>query len=205
MKKGNQVRKRLTQLESQDLILESTLDLMSTLGWSGVSFKLIADRCKTTAPNIIYHFSNRDRLIQALFDRIVKNNYQIVSESFKPQMNAFERLCTHFLKNLEWAEKFPQEAAVIIQIYMEAGHNQEFAAIFERMVIKAEARIEEHLMAGHREKILHFKKPSAVLAREIHNMLLGEFLKIVSSKLVKIKHLSKKEIYEYLSAVTALK
>jgi AcrR family transcriptional regulator len=136
-----------------------------------------------SASNVVYHFPSRGDLMLALLDRISLNNGDIVQRNLKPEFNAYQRLLNHFEKNLEWATDFPSEAQIIAQIYAYAGHDLEFAKVFEVMFKRAQEKIVEHLLAGQREGLFHFQEDVGFLARLIHNMLVGAFINTVGSRL----------------------
>lgn len=178
-------RVRRSKDESRENILKESLKLIGQHGWTAVSFQMIAKRCRMSPANIVYHFATRESLLLALLNRISENNWAIVAAGLKPEMNAFERLLVHFQKNVEWARRFPEEAQIIVQIYANAGSQQEFADVFRVMIERAEARIEEYLFAGQREGLFHFSEEPDLMARFAHDLLVGAFIKTFGSILTK--------------------
>lgn len=176
-------RTRQSKEVSRDKILIASLKLMNEQGWSGLSFQKIAKSCRMSPSNVVYHFASRGELILALLDRISQNNSNIVQQNLQPEFNAYQRLLNHFEKNLEWAREFPAEAQVISQIYAYAGHDLEFAKVFEVMFQRAQGKIAELLLAGQREGLFHFKDEVGFLAQLIHNMLVGAFINTSGSRL----------------------
>ncbi|MEQ1877752.1 MAG: TetR/AcrR family transcriptional regulator [Bdellovibrionia bacterium] len=169
-------RVRLQAADSREKLLKAALSLIAKKGWSEVSFQMIAEKAGTTASNALYHFPSRPKLLIALLERITQNNYRIVSDGLRAEQDAFERLKLHFEKNLEWAEKYPEEAGIIIQIYSEACTDRDFAEVFAGMTTKAQERIREYLLAGTREKIMRFDTEPELMARLLHNLLVGAFI-----------------------------
>jgi AcrR family transcriptional regulator len=162
---------------------------MVCLDWwvgSGLSFQMIAKKCKISTSNIVYHFESRDLLLKALLEKISANNYSIVSKSVKLEDNAYQRILNHFHKNLEWSKQFPEEAQIVIQIYLEASYNKDFSPLFMGMIQRAQDRIREHVLAGIREGIFKPSLHPIVLARLLHNMLIGAFIYIMGTRLTGI-------------------
>lgn len=180
---ANKNRVRQSKEVSRDKILIASLKLMNEQGWAGLSFQKIAKSCRMSPSNVVYHFSSRGDLMLALLDRISLNNSNIVQRNLKPEFNAYQRLINHFEKNLEWATDFPSEAQVILQIYTYAGHDPEFAKVFEVMFQRAQYKIAEHLLAGQREGLFHFTEEADFLARLIHNLIVGAFVNTTGSRL----------------------
>lgn len=172
-KNTEQKRVRRPVDEAHSKILAAALDSVSQFGWMGLSFQSIAKKCKMSTSNIVYHFENRPALLKALLDEISKNNYDMVAQAIRPEHDALERLVIHCQKNLEWAQKFPHEAQIILQIYLEAANDKEFSGIFLMMITRAQTRILEHLLAGQREGIFSLPADPPLVARFIHNFLIG--------------------------------
>lgn len=169
-------RQRRSVDESRERILEAALVSVEKAGWSGLSFQMIAKKCKMSTSNIVYHFESRAALLKSLLEKISQNNFRIVAEAIRPEDTAFDRLKIHFQKNLEWAQTFPQEAQIVIQIYMEASHDLEFSNLFSQMVGRAQERIREHILAGMREKTFKPVMDPVVLSQILHGLLVGIFI-----------------------------
>lgn len=179
-------RVRRSADQAKDRILEEALRVVAREGWYGLSFQMIAKKCKISTSNIVYHFESRDSLLKALLEKISINNYSIVSESVKLEDNAYQRILNHFNKNLEWGKQFPEEAQIVIQIYLEASHNKDFSPLFIGMIQRAQDRIREHILAGIREGIFKPSVDPIVLARLLHNILIGAFIYIMGTRLTGI-------------------
>lgn len=171
-----QKRTRLSKVESRDKILNTSLRLISRQGWSGLTFQKLAKSCRMSPSNIVYHFSTREDLLRALLDHISHSNWRTVQEGMTPEMNGFQRLLVHFQKNLQWATDYPSEAQVIAQIYAESGHDAEFARVFKLMFDRAQGRIRDYLLAGQREGLFQYDIQTEILARLLHNLLVGAFI-----------------------------
>lgn len=186
-------RKRREKTVSRDQILEQTLKLIGKTGWEASSFQAIAKACGMSTSNIVYHFGSREELLKALLDHISQSNWEMVANSMKPDFNAFERIVTHIQRNLDWAEKYPEKAHVLLHIYLSSNFDQAFAKIYEVMIARAHERILEHVLAGRREKLFRTKAPDDLLVKHIHDSIVGAFIKIMGSRLTRPIHYSLKE------------
>jgi AcrR family transcriptional regulator len=176
-------RTRLNKETSREMIIKETLNLISKIGWEGLSFPTIAKHCKMSPSNIIYHFESRETLLVALLGHISVNNFRVVADSMKPEFDSFQRILIHFQKNLEWGRLFPQEAQVVLQIYAQAPYDKRFSEIFDTMIEKAQARICEHLLSGQREGLFHFELEPMKMAKFLHNILVGSFINVMGGRL----------------------
>jgi AcrR family transcriptional regulator len=195
-------RQRLSPDKSRQLILEASLEIINKNGWSGLSIPNVAKACQTSPANVLYHFKNREGLLGGLLEKITLNNHALVSKKIKPEMDALEKLYWHFQTNLEWAREFPEEAQILIQIYGEASHNAEFSEVFRRMLERAQLRIYEHLVAGQLQGIFAQDIQSRVLAKYLHNTLVGAFIAVAGSQITHIVRYPETELMDYLKTVT---
>lgn len=175
-------RIRRSETESKERIIDEVLNVVAKEGWSGLSFQKIAKRCKVSTSNVVYHFESRDSLLVALLDKISLNNFSIVSSGISIEHNAYDKILNHFRKNLEWGKRFPEEAQIVIQIYLEASHNSKFSPVFLMMIDRAQERIREHVLAGEREGLFKPVLDSKAVARILHNVLVGAFIYVIGTR-----------------------
>jgi AcrR family transcriptional regulator len=177
------IRIRLTAAQGRQRIIEAALDIIAKVGWDDTSIQAIADECGVSQSNVLYHFKSKAGLLHALVQHIKASNYQLVSAALKPEHNAFERICIHISKNLEWGRKFPKEAQVLILIYYQATHDKIFSLLFSEILTTAQNRIYEYVLSGQREKLFHLTCSPDVTAKVLHNVLVGAFINLVAGRL----------------------
>lgn len=164
------------------MILAASLKLIGREGWEGLTFQRIASVCGMAPSNVVYHFSSRETLLEALLDEVSRDNYTLVARAMRPEFNAFQRLVVHITKNIEWARRSPEQAQVVLQIFARANHGKRYGKIFADMVEKGQERIREHLLAGQRERLFHFPEDSTLVARAIHNLMIGAFFNVMGNR-----------------------
>lgn len=156
--------------------------LINKVGWAELSFQIIAKKCGMSPANIVYHFKSKEELLLALLNYITENNWNIVSSGLKPDYDSYDKLLNHFQKNLDWARKHPEQAEVVLQIYAQASRSKNFSQIFSSMIEKAQDRISDHLLAGKKEGIFHYTMDHQVLAKYLHSILIGGFVKVMGGR-----------------------
>ncbi len=62
--------------ETQNLIIDTAIDLFNEYGSRAVSTNRIADECELSRGNLHYHFRTKEEIIQAIFQRIDKEMEQ---------------------------------------------------------------------------------------------------------------------------------
>lgn len=166
--------------ESQQRILKAALKLFSKKGVEGTSIQEIADRSKLAQSAVLYHFSSKNKLYIELMKQVVLHNHDLVSNQMKPDMNAKEKLKKHFAANLLWAIENPEKMHLLLLLYYYAGFDKTFSKYYRELQSRARARVHEHLLAAHREKLLT-AEPSPDLASFLHDILLGGVVNFVTS------------------------
>jgi len=181
-------RGRHSKEETTQVLVTASLKLIAEYGWDKFSIRKLAATCEMSPSNVIYHFENNETLILALLNKISENNYQIVSKAIKEKMNALEVLTTYFEKNIEWAEKFPEEAQIILLIYSRAGFDKDFSKICNLMIERAQGRISQILKKGVDEGLFKPKRSIEELATYLHQMILGVCIYRVGTRVSKKKY-----------------
>lgn len=188
-------RIRRNEEDSKRQLIDATLDLVSKHGWENFSMRKLAAKCGMSPSNIVYHFESNEALMIALLNKISLNNFAIVEKGRTDEMGTLELLMNHFRGNLEWVDKNPSEAHIVLLIYSRAPFDKDFAKVFELMVNRAQERLAAILTIGVNKKELRIDLDVADLAETIHQLLLGASIYQLSGRKLKdtSAHLSKIE------------
>jgi AcrR family transcriptional regulator len=166
--------------QSRAKILSKSIKLLAKHGMAETSFQLIADACGLSQSAVLYHFKNKNLLIEACLESIAINNFTIVSSKLNPKDTALERLEKHFHGNLEWADNYGAEAQLILLIYYLASFNARFAKIYSTILGRARTRIAEILLAAQREKQISATTDVELCSQILHDALLGSLVNTIS-------------------------
>ena len=71
----------------RDAILDAMLDVVVERGFHVAPMSLIAERSNTSAGLIYHHFSSKEEIIQALYERVHKFKMASFLDGFSPQMD----------------------------------------------------------------------------------------------------------------------
>ena len=121
MKKGEVVKEK---------ILKMAIKLFSRHGFEGTSFQLIADKCKVSPTTPLYYFKTKESLVNAAIAVIIEHNASLLRAVMTPHDSAHERIKKHFQINLEWAQKYRDEAQVILLVYYLASFDKNWSKIY---------------------------------------------------------------------------
>ena len=179
-KKKNKPKKGIV---TKEIILKKAVELLTEVGLESASVRQIAKLANISSAAAFYHFPTKESLIMEIIYYVVLSNHQKVSTLISIYDNAFERLLKHIQGNLQWAQENKQEAQILLLFYYLGSSNDDFSKMYGEILARARNRIKEHLLAGQRENIFHFKIDVEVLTEIIHNTLVGDFVNQSSSKL----------------------
>lgn len=170
---------------TQDRILESTIRLFAQSGHALTSFQAIADDCGLKQTAILYHFKDRNKLIAAAIERVVRNNHAIVSSHQPIQGDPLELLRNHFHQNFKWANRFREEAQLILLLYYQCTHDPAMRTLYRRIRKSATERIEIHLRVAKEAGMLSSEINTTDLAHLFHDALLGGIVNSVTTQMPK--------------------
>ena len=196
------LRIRRNEEDSKKQLIETTLELISKNGWENFSIRKLAAKCSMSPSNVVYHFESNEALMLALLNSISMKNYMMVESGLRPSMSAYEKLLNHFRGNLEWVEKYPSEAHIVLLIYSRAPFDKAFSKVFELMVLRAHERISVILETGLKQNEFHFKCKTEDLAATIHQLLLGASIYHLSGRKLQDVNVSLKSISRDLMSLT---
>jgi len=171
--KGQQTQKRF---------VEAAILLFSQNGFEKTSFQMIADACKVSQSAPLYHFKNKEGLLEAVMLFIWNKSQEQIAEAFKKDDNAYQRLLKFFKVNVSRAIIFKAETETQLVFFYQVCFNQRLASLYREILISSRGEIEELLLAGKREGILHFEMSSDHLAQNLYDALLGFQINVLAGK-----------------------
>jgi AcrR family transcriptional regulator len=174
--------KKTKGVATRERIVKEAIWVFARSGFSSGSFQQIADRCSLSQAAVLYHFKDKNLLIEEVLRHITQRNHELVSKSSAITDNARVRLMKHFRGNLEWGLKFPDEAQTLLLVYYFGCFNVRFSKIYAEMLTRARLRIQEHLLAGQREGLFKLRQSAVETAEILHDSLLGCFVNALSTQ-----------------------
>lgn len=158
-------------------IAAAAIKLLAKHGFAETSFQMIGDELGLSQSAVMYHFPNKNALMEELVRTIIRHNHNTVEELFKLTDDAGQRLLKYCVGNVTWALRSRrQDAQVLILLYYMAGHGRQFSEMFDQMTAGGRQRILAHLLAGQREGLFHFKFDPAAIAELLQHSLFGAML-----------------------------
>lgn len=188
---------QLTQLK----IIDGALHLLSRNGIQSVTLQQIAKYTKTSHPLILKHFTNKETLLQAVRKYVTFQNHKWVDSKIKNEMNGREKLMTFLYENFVWANKYPEQAKIILLTYyyssLDHSKYSPGQAAFELGV----KRTYQHCLQVERENEINFSGNIQLLSEIIHEYAIGLFIKMIATEKPKTKApraIYKKKLTQFL-------
>lgn len=171
--KGGQTRRK---------IVLSAIKLAARHGFADASFQMVADDVGLSQSAVMYHFRDKNALLEELVRTIITHNHETVSALMDPADGAGRRLLKHCLGNVVWALRSrKQDGQILLLLYYLAGRGGAFAEVFKEMIARGRERITEHLLAGVREGLFKLKGDPAAVTETIQDALFGAMLYAASA------------------------
>lgn len=163
-------------------IVLSAIKLAARHGFADASFQMIADDIGLSQSAVMYHFPDKNALLEELVRTIVRHNHETVASLMDMKDDAGRRLLKHCLGNVLWALRSrKQDAQILILLYYLAGRGKEFSELFGSMINRGRDRLLEHLHAGVREGKFRLKDTPETVAETIQDSLFGAMLYAASA------------------------
>lgn len=97
------------QREKQAQILEAALDVFSVEGYRGATIDQIADAAQMSKPNLLYYFSSKEDMHNALIARLL-DTWLAPLEAFNDDGDPLVEIRSYIRRKLEMARDFPRES-----------------------------------------------------------------------------------------------
>lgn len=167
---------------TKEKIIKNSILLFSKNGFENTSFQMIADLCEISRAAPAYHFKTKFGLFEAIVRHIQNKNSAYINQSITITDNAFQKLIKYCNTILSWGLVHTSEAEIYILLEYFAAVDNNFAKLYEEIIISERKQIEEYLLAGQREGLFHFQEPSFIIAQILHDALKGFFVNTIAGR-----------------------
>ncbi|MCT4641624.1 MAG: TetR/AcrR family transcriptional regulator [Bacteriovoracaceae bacterium] len=113
-------------MEVKDSIIQKTIELFATKGYAKTSIQKIADECKTSQTNVLYHFKTKKKLFEACLEFSLLNSRNILFKNLKEASSDYERLKTLLDMSIHWAKEYPDQASLFLLLFYFSSYDKSF-------------------------------------------------------------------------------
>jgi AcrR family transcriptional regulator len=164
--------------KTREKLIAEAKSQFARFGFHETSIRNVADRCGLSQAAVFRHFPDRESLVAAVIDSVVRSNHESVDARIGIEQSGRERLLEHIQGNLEWKLRSPNEAQILILLYYFSCFSPKFAAVYNRLLVTARRRVHEYLLAGEREGHFDLKDRGEEIAATLHDTLVGAFINL---------------------------
>lgn len=153
---------------THDRVLDAALVAFGTRGFDGTSLDDLALELEITKQGILYHFSSKDGLLDAVIDRAARELVEVYAEGDDPRLVGFDRIAAAVRTTFRVAARNPELLGLLRQVSRLGGpHTTRLAGGLNDLMERATAFLDREMTAGrlrrHEPRLLLLSAYSAVL------------------------------------------
>lgn len=167
----------LTKPDTRGLIIKEATHLFYIHGVHWVSFQQIAERVHISQPAIYKHFKDKDDLLVACTLSAAEAGRAVIDKHVSQQSTILKKLYSYLEGNLIWLENDRPQASMLLAMYYFSHINPPLKNVLLAIHKQSVMRVKTHLDEGKHQKKWDIKD-TEIFARTIHNLLIGEMLKL---------------------------
>lgn len=147
-------RKTRIQVEKEEIILDSALDLFSAKGFDGVTVDQIATAASMSKPNLLYYFARKEDIFVALINRLLETWLEPLVE-LNADGDPIEELRGYLRRKLEMARTRPRESRLFANEILQGAPRvkRSLSGPLRDLVAEKSAIIQGWINAGRLTKI----------------------------------------------------
>ena len=137
------MRQRRSEPGRRDRLLQVALEVIIARGVAGATYRLIAEAADVPLGSMTYHFTSRDELVLAAFERFAEESFSHLDSATSAGVgDPVERLTQMVVS--EFNDQ-PRERILLAEMYVLAFRDERYAALMRRWTERSQAAIERQL------------------------------------------------------------
>ena len=137
------MRQRRSDPGRRDRLLQVALEVIIARGVAGATYRLIAEAADVPLGSMTYHFTSRDELVLAAFERFAEESFSHLDSATSAGVgDPVERLTQMVVS--EFNDQ-PRERILLAEMYVLAFRDERYAALMRRWTERSQAAIERQL------------------------------------------------------------
>ena len=163
-------------------IIAATITSIGQEGLQRTNPHSLAKRLGIRPSNVSYHFPQMADLLEATVEWIVEVNQTIVNPRMAKARTRIDEVHAYMEGNLEWVRKHPDQYAVLLTGFMEAGRGGELGATVQNAIAGGGERLYGIITKGVVEgEFATISEPREV-AEILHHQLVGTLTRFYTDR-----------------------
>lgn len=151
-----------TQAARRAQIVTAAIEVIAEIGWAQTSIRKIADRVGVAMSAVLYHFGNKDNLVDAIIEEMYRSALAAVSPEIQAENTSAGKLAAYIRANIAYFDSHRTQLAALAQLG--AGYQPTDGRRFDELGMTDELREE-----------LAVLDPTPILVAGQQNREFGEF------------------------------
>lgn len=151
-----------TQTARRAQIVTAAIEVIAEIGWPQTSIRKIADRVGVAMSAVLYHFGNKDNLVDAIIEEMYRCALSAVAPALQAESTSSGKLAAYIRANIAYFDDHRTQLAALAQLG--AGYQPTDGRRFDELGMTAELREE-----------LAVLDPTAILVAGQQDHEFGEF------------------------------
>lgn len=151
-----------TQAARRAQIVTAAIEVIAEIGWAQTSIRKIADRVGVAMSAVLYHFGNKDNLVDAIVEEMYRSALTAVAPALEAESTSAGKLAAYIRANIAYFDAHRTQLAALAQL--SAGYQPADGRRFDELGMTDELREE-----------LAVLDPTAILVAGQRDNEFGEF------------------------------
>lgn len=151
-----------TQAARRAQIVTAAIEVIAEIGWAQTSIRKIADRVGVAMSAVLYHFGNKDNLVDAIVEEMYRSALTAVAPALQAESTSAGKLAAYIRANIAYFDSHRTQLAALAQLG--AGYQPADGRRFDELGMTDELREE-----------LAVLDPTAILVAGQRDNEFGEF------------------------------
>ena len=105
-----------TQAARRAQIVTAAIEVIAEIGWAQTSIRKIADRVGVAMSAVLYHFGNKDNLVDAIIEEMYRSALAAVAPAIQAENTSTGKLAAYIRANIAYFDTHRTQLAALAQL-----------------------------------------------------------------------------------------
>ena len=105
-----------TQTARRAQIVTAAIEVIAEIGWAQTSIRKIADRVGVAMSAVLYHFGNKDNLVDAIIEEMYRSALAAVAPALQAEITSAGKLAAYIRANIAYFDSHRTQLAALAQL-----------------------------------------------------------------------------------------
>lgn len=105
-----------TQAARRAQIVTAAIEVIAEIGWAQTSIRKIADRVGVAMSAVLYHFGNKDNLVDAIIEEMYRSALAAIAPALQAESTSAGKLAAYIRANIAYFDTHRTQLAALAQL-----------------------------------------------------------------------------------------